>query len=91
MAHRYGAPKCLVTNPFRTDRVLAALDAPVLVMTGTHDELFPPQQGRQLAKVAHQATYVEFEAGHNDFPGLGNAQRYWDTIGGFLHTTGSLP
>ena len=41
MAHKYYAPAFITRNPFRTDRVLASLDIPVLIFHGTNDNLIP--------------------------------------------------
>jgi len=84
MAHQFFAPAFLSRNPFNTDRVLASLDVPVLIFHGTHDDIIPVANGRALRDIAQHATYIEYDCRHNDFPGEGNDDRYWNDIRGFL-------
>jgi fermentation-respiration switch protein FrsA (DUF1100 family) len=84
MSWRYGAPPFLVKHPFRTDRVLARLDAPVLIFHGTRDSIVPVSHGRRLAAFTRGGTFVEFNCEHNDFPGEGNEEAYWGRIRDFL-------
>lgn len=84
MAHKYLVPSFLVKHPFRVDRVLATLDAPVLIFHGTRDEVIPVAHGRRLREIAKDATYVEYDCGHNDFPGRTHEKNYWSTIKAFL-------
>ena len=69
MAHGYLAPGFLLKSPFRNDRSLAGLDVPMLIFHGSHDEIIPVAHGRALHALLPQATYVELNCGHNDFPG----------------------
>lgn len=89
MAHKYFAPMFLARNPFRTDRVLESLDVPVLIFHGSHDGIIPVSHGRELRDLARDATYVEYNCGHNDFPG-GNEDNYWATIERFLEQHGVI-
>jgi len=84
MAHRYGAPGFLVTNPYRNDLVLPELGVPVLLFHGARDQIIAASHGRELAGLTPGAVYVEYDCGHNDFPGRGNRQAYWRQIGDFL-------
>ncbi len=84
MAHRYYAPMFLARSPFRVDRVLESLDAPVLLFHGTHDDIIPVSPGRRLREIARDVQYVEFDCAHNDFPGDGNEEEYWREIAEFL-------
>lgn len=84
MAYRVGAPPFLVRHPFRTDRAIAKSDVPVLIFHGTRDEIVPVAHGRKLRDLASQSTYVEYNCGHNDFPGPGNETAYWSAIRDFL-------
>lgn len=84
MAHRYFAPAFIARNPFRTDRVLASLDIPVLIFHGANDDIIPVANGRALRDIAIDATYVEYDCRHNDFPGDANLEQYWTEIRRFL-------
>lgn len=46
------------------DPTLASLRVPTLVLSGAHDRIAPPGQGRALAAAIPGARYVELEAGH---------------------------
>jgi fermentation-respiration switch protein FrsA (DUF1100 family) len=87
MAHKYGAPSFLAKHPFRTDRVLEKLDVPVLIFHGTRDSIIPVSHGRNLSEIALSRTYVEYDCGHNDFPGRDNEDAYWSEIADFLKRT----
>lgn len=84
MANRYLAPGLLVKNPYRSDLVLPTLHAPTLMFHGTRDEIVPIEHGRDLRSLAPDATWVEFDCGHNDFPGTGNEPRFEREIVRFL-------
>jgi hypothetical protein len=88
MACRFGAPPFLVRNPFRTDRAIAKLDVPVLIFHGARDEIIPVTHGRRLRDLASRAVYIEYDCGHNDFPGPGNENAYWFAIKKFLSRNG---
>jgi hypothetical protein len=80
MARKYLAPSFLARHPFRNDDVVTALDVPVLVMHGTHDDIIPVAHGRKLAALARDGVLVEFDCAHNDFPGDSGVDRYWEEI-----------
>jgi len=84
MAWRVGAPPFLVRHPFRTDRAVAGLDVPMLIFHGTRDSIIPVRHGRKLRDLAPHAVYVEYNCMHNNFPGNGNEETYWQEIGKFL-------
>lgn len=90
MARGYLAPQFLAQNPFRTDRVLAGLDVPVLIFHGTHDDIIPVWHGRALRDLAQNGVYVEYDCRHNDFPGDANEDAYWNEIAGFLKRAGVI-
>jgi len=90
MAHRRGAPGFLATNPYRTDLVLPKLGVPVLIFHGTQDQIIPVSHGRKLAELTPQSVYVEYDCGHNDFPGPGNHGDYWRRISEFLAENGII-
>ncbi len=88
MARRYAAPGFLVKNPLRTDRVLASIDRPVLIFHGSRDDIIPVYHGRKLRDIGRKVTYVEYDCGHNDFPGAGNLRDYHGRIAEFLAENG---
>ncbi|MFQ5411126.1 MAG: alpha/beta hydrolase [Phycisphaerae bacterium] len=90
MARKYLAPGFLVRHPFHVDRVLKTLDIPVLIFHGTHDDIIPVAHGRALRDLARNATYLEFDCKHNDFPGAKNERHYWNEIRRFLTKNGIL-
>lgn len=87
---QYGVPPSLVRHPFHTDRVVEMLECPILVMNGREDTLVPPWHGRNLAGLARHGRHVEYDCGHNDFPGDGNEDAYWLEIETFLKDSGVL-
>ena len=52
-------------------------------MSGTHDPIIPVTHGRALRDLAPDAVYIEYNCGHNDFPGS-NEESYWNEIKIFL-------
>lgn len=85
-AWRYGVPPALVRHPFRTDRALARLDVPVLLLHGEDDRVVPASHSRRLAGIASPARAeraLAIQPGdHNDFPR--DASAYWREIDAFL-------
>ena len=75
MAHGYAAPEFLCRHPFRTDEIVQDLDVPVLIVHGTQDRIIPVEHGRRLHELAPAAAYLEYDCGHNDFPGPGKGKR----------------
>jgi fermentation-respiration switch protein FrsA (DUF1100 family) len=92
MAQRYFAPPFLLRHPYRTNQVVAKADWPILIMHGTQDPVIPVEHGRALRDAAPDGlvTYFEWEAGHGDFPGPGNWQRFWGHVEAFLLERGIL-
>jgi fermentation-respiration switch protein FrsA (DUF1100 family) len=90
MAHSYGGPSFLARHPFRTNKVLPHLDVPVLLFHGSRDSIIPVRHGRALRDMAKRVRYIEFDCGHNDFPGFGNEDRYWQEIESFLSEQGII-
>lgn len=68
MCWSYGVPPLLCRNPFHSDDVVRGLDAPILIMHGTEDDIVPVSHGRRLRDLARRGTYVEMPGHHNDFP-----------------------
>lgn len=77
-ARKQFVPGFLVRSPYRTDRVLAALECPVLILHGSDDTLIPVAHARANAKLAKHATLVEMAGNHNDFPR--DEAAYWKAI-----------
>ncbi len=86
-------PWFLVRNPFRTDEVVARLGRPLLIAHGTNDDLYNVEQARALRDAADASltTYVEFNCGHEDFPGRGKNHLFWGQIKQFLSGNGVSP
>ncbi len=80
--NQYGVPSLLCRHPFRTDRRIASLDCPILILHGNRDQVIPVAHGRQLHKLANNSEYVEWEKGHND--PAPDWEAYWKTIWSFL-------
>jgi pimeloyl-ACP methyl ester carboxylesterase len=88
MAHDRAAPAFLVKHPYKTDVVVAALKCPILLMHGSMDDVIPVQHGHMLQQANPNATYVEYECAHNDFPGMNNLPDYWKQIDKLLGEVG---
>lgn len=91
MAHDYLAPSFLAKHPFRNDRAVVQLGIPLLIFHGMHDPIIALHHGRRLRDLVPDAVYIEYDCGHNDWPGRGNEHRFWDEIRNFLSKTGILP
>ena len=87
-AAAYLVPPSIVKHPFRTDRVLASLSCPILIIHGTRDTIIPIEQGRTLATLNPRADFVELDAGHLDLDRVPEA--YWGPIRGFLAKAGVI-
>ncbi len=90
MSYRYGVPQFVCREPYRSDAVLPRLEVPVFIAHGTEDGIIPVDHGRRLNELARDSTFVTFECGHNDFPGVANDERYWEAIVEFLGQAGLL-
>lgn len=82
MATRFGVPGFLLKSPFRNDRVVKGFAGPILLLHGTGDEIIPVAHSRRLKAMAKDATLIEQDAGHNDYPR--DAARMWEDIEGWL-------
>jgi len=87
MGWRYGTPPFLARHPFRTNRALAQLNIPVLMFHGRQDTVIPVSNGRKLAQAARKGRYIEYDAGHNDFPGA-HEEEFWTEVKTFLRDSG---
>lgn len=91
MAHDRAAPGFLVKHKYVTDQVIARLKCPILVMHGSTDDLIPVEHGHLLQQANPKATYIEYDAGHSDFPGMNNLPDYWTQIDKLLTEVGIDP
>ena len=66
---------------------------PLLIFHGAEDDLIPVTHGRALRDAASPmlTRYVEYECGHEDFPGMPNRGDYWKQIRNFLGALGIRP
>jgi hypothetical protein len=80
----YFVPRFLMLDRFDNLATVRELEAPVLVVHGSHDRLIPPAHGRALAKAAERGTYLAYDAGHNDCPP--DWARFFDDVERFLRT-----
>ncbi|MEQ8316015.1 MAG: alpha/beta hydrolase [Phycisphaerales bacterium] len=71
-------PGFLCRDPFRTDKVLAQYEGPVLLIHGRADTIVPPSHSKVLLGMAPDATYLEMDGGHNDGPS--DPAAYWAAI-----------
>jgi fermentation-respiration switch protein FrsA (DUF1100 family) len=78
----YGVPRFLLLNHFDTRKVLREYAGPVLLLHGTHDQIFPSAHAEGLKAVSRHATLHLDACGHNDCP------RQWEVVLGFLRESG---
>lgn len=88
-AHRMGAPGLLLKSPFRTDRALAPLDRPVLLLHSSDDEIIPVSHSRALHSLIPTSTLVELRGSHNG--GLSTLPEYTAAIDAWLPTVIASP
>jgi hypothetical protein len=75
-------PSAVLRYPLDTERDVAAIEGPVLVLHGIDDELIPIAQGEAVAKAAKRGELVQLEGvGHND---VQESPAYWGALGGAL-------
>lgn len=84
MSWRYSVPPLLVTNPFRTDCVLASLGVPVLIFHGTLDSVLPISHARALHAGTPGSELWEFACGHDDPPSVSFANEHRERLETFL-------
>lgn len=88
-AGQYGVPSFIVRDPYATDRVLEALDTPLLILHARSDTVVPLSHGRALAALAKNATLVELDGDHNS--GISLTREYWDAVMQAVDTTLATP
>lgn len=72
MGKGIAGPVASFAVPDRYDNLdkLARVQAPIVILHGTRDDVVPVTMGRKLAAAVPSAVFVEMDATHNDFPGL---------------------
>lgn len=88
-AWRYGVPPFVVRDPYRTDRVLPALETPVLILHARADTVVPISHGRALASLATDSTLVELDGDHNS--GISLTEGYWKAVRGAVDALSAAP
>lgn len=84
LAEDLGYPGFLLKDRFDNARVVASLDAPILLYHGTRDEIIPYHHSERLREMSTRASLLSAECGHNDCP------RPWREIEAFLVANGIL-
>ena len=84
MAWRLGIPPILIRHPFRSDRVLASLDAPVLILARSHDEIIPASHPRLLHELAPRSELIIIDGTHNAVASAEAAESQRSAISRFL-------
>lgn len=77
-AWRYGVPPFIVSNPYRSDELLARFDRPVLLLHGVADEVIPFAHSESLAGLNPIARLVALPGTHNS--GHSSRPAYWAAI-----------
>jgi len=84
---RTGVP-IIPIDQFRSLKKMSAVEAPVLVIHGTADEIIAPWHGQRLAEAVPEdrlhTLWVE-GAGHNDLVAVAG-DAYWVALGSYLHS-----
>jgi uncharacterized protein len=77
-AHRFGAPRFAILDPFDSLTLMRTYSGSVLVLHGEFDELVPVAHGAELARAARHSELHVLPCGHND------CRPPWGLIRGFL-------
>jgi pimeloyl-ACP methyl ester carboxylesterase len=88
MARSYLVPGFLVSHPFDNLGMLADYEGPILLIHGKKDRMIPVSHAREMAKVAPDATLIEYPCDHNDCPP--DWKVFWDDVSRFLEEAGLL-
>ena len=66
--------RIVMKDPFHSDRRIARVKVPLLVMHGVHDPTIPIAFGERLFALANEPKkFVRFDGGHNDLDDFGAA------------------
>ncbi|MBI1336681.1 MAG: alpha/beta fold hydrolase [Phycisphaera sp.] len=79
MGARMFMPWFIFRHTFYTNKVLPSLKVPVLLVHGRSDEVIPVAESRYLHALSPTSELVEFDCGHNDFPG-GQGAMFWEAL-----------
>ena len=85
LARRYGAPGFLVRDRFDNLEAVRRLQAPLLILHGSADQIIPVSHARALHAAQPASDLVLAPCGHNDCP------RAWPVIARFLRRHAMLP
>lgn len=81
---RFGFPQQFVTSPFRTDLAVPEIDAPILIIARSRDEVIPASHPALLHDLARDSTLVTIEGTHNVMDSEDQANRQRAAIRDFL-------
>lgn len=83
----------IIKHPFRSDKFIGKVKAPILMAHGTMDRVVPYSQSQKLIKLAPEPkTFVSFEGGnHNSLPAMGLYEKtIWPFLAGIIPNCTSL-
>lgn len=87
-AHQFLLPDFLIRDPFDNLAAVREYAGPLLVFHGRSDDIIPQRHGRELARVARSARFIDLPCAHNDCPP--DLAAFWQTVGGWLQEQGVL-
>jgi uncharacterized protein len=76
------APLFLLKYKFHSDLWMPNVSCPVLIIHGEQDEVIPFSQGKRLAELNKQKTFVSIRGGHHN--DLAQFYEYWSSIKKFI-------
>jgi len=88
MSWKVGVPPFLVRHPFRSDLVLRELDAPVLILARSHDEIIPAHHPELLHDLAESSELIIIDGTHNAVASEEAAVQQRAAIAAFLRSHG---
>eukprot|EP00899_Mesostigma_viride_P015475 jgi/Mesvir1/23929/Mv10704-RA.1 len=92
LRHVVGAGKplnFLVRSKWHTLGIIGDIQEPVLLLSGSLDEMVPPHHMKELHRAASNAKLVEFEQGMHMDTWLKGGKRYWQEMDDFINVAGS--
>ncbi|MBI4815561.1 MAG: alpha/beta hydrolase [Deltaproteobacteria bacterium] len=88
VARKFLIPSALILDELPSEKTLAELDLPVLIVHGRSDRLIPVDHAVALSRSAKHAKLVLLDGGHAT---LTRGDEYWSAIRGLLAERGLLP